>query len=230
VQGAFEPFELAQGRPALAVGEEPAHQREVGGLVGRLDLEDPLVPARRPQHFQIPEAEALARLDDPVLVRVGRKQVPAVQVGGCLGLGNRPRLGQVGGHLEPLGVDQHRAVGPQRNVLVADHHRRLVAQCVAGVGGGLVHPGGGLVDKRVGPQSIDHLLTMEAAPGGQGEQLDEQCAVASFERGVVDGCAVDDDLERAEQPDRDLPHRRRVTHRSTGGRWAGGPPGVTPSR
>ena len=194
VQCPLEAFELTQSGHSLPVGGEPAHQRDVGLLVGRIDVDHFLPAPVRAQEVEVAVPQPVTRDRRPFLVRIVREEITAVEVDGGAD------VVFTGEPLELVHVDDIVALRPEHHLVVAQDDRLAIAHRGTGMAGGLVEAGRGLVEGGVGPECVDHLLAVHAA-AVHGEELHQRCAVTTLERRLVGGHVAMADLETPEEPD-----------------------------
>ena len=123
-QRAIHPLELPKRGVAVAVGGVPSHEREMGDLVARVELDDGLPLTVESQEVEMVEAQLLATLLRPVLVPVVGQQLPAVHGErgarcGDVGVGERAP----GEGLELHHVDRGLGLGAERDDVAAEHDR-----------------------------------------------------------------------------------------------------------
>lgn len=182
----------------------PAHQRQVGILVGRVDGHQVGPASGLAQQLEVADPQPFPQVLGPGLVEIVREEVTPVQHERALG-GRRRAVGQggLGGTIQLQGVDGHRAVGEQRHgVALHDDGVRRPRGPPREVGG-LVEPGRGLVGTEVGPERVEELLAVKAASRGERQQLDQRGGVPAAPRARRRDGAVDLDLEAPQQPDHD---------------------------
>ena len=208
-QGMVEPFELAQRGAPIPSRRVAPHDRQVGVLVRRVDGEQVLPPPGHPEQLDMRHPQTLPGRIRPRLVDISGQEVAAVQIDGGRGVVGRSRGEGLGGRvLEGHRVDGELRSGEQRHGVVAQHDAVRDAGHLAGEVGGLVQPGGGLVDAQVGPERVDDLLTVEALRWGEGEQLDQGGGLPALPSLVGHRLAVDAHVEAPEHADLDSPADR----------------------
>jgi hypothetical protein len=214
-QRAVHAFELAQCRMPVAVRRMPAHECQMRELVTLVELNHVFPATIEAQQVEMAQPEQLATILCPQLVAVLGQQLAAVQ---------RKRLScrvevffrecAASKILEPDDVDADRAgvlVGTQQHAVTAQNDSVLDSDRSPCEVRGLVQLGRGLGDRLVGPQQIDDLFTMQPPAGRHRENLHECSRVAALPVPVVDGFAVDGDVEASEHRDLDHQTTRPVT-------------------
>src|ERR671913_1345834 len=141
----------------------------------------------------------------PLLVAVGRQELPGVEVESCPVERRFMRAaGSQGGGLEGIYVHPQGTLWAQ--------HERLVPGCqVAGTHGQVEGPAssvyclaqvvGGRTCPKLRPKCVHKLLAVETVPGSQGEELDEVRRLPQAPGTLLYGSSPHGDLEATEQPD-----------------------------
>jgi hypothetical protein len=109
----------------------------------------------------------------------------------------------VRGPLEVVHIDPHVESREQRDHLAAERHGVGTTDRPAGEMRGLVEPGRPFLHAEVRPEQVHHLLAMELAAPSQRQQLDQAGSVPPGPPVVRHRPAVEQDLERSQQPDLD---------------------------
>ena len=209
------PVELAEGRVPIAIGGVLSHQREVRGLVGRIQLHDRRPPPVEPEQVELAKPKLLAALLGPILVAVVGKQLAGVQPECRTGCDRVTALqGSAGEVLELDDVDGDIGLRTEGNRVAAEHHGIRDLHRPASEMRRLVELRRSLVDAVVGPQAIEHLLAVHAHPGREGKDLHERCGVTARPVTVCDGHRVDGHIEAPEHRDVDRGHASVVRARA----------------
>ncbi len=216
-QRAVHALVLTQGGVAIALGRVSVHERQMGPLVARIELDHGVPTAVEAQQVQVAEPQLLAAIVGPRVVAIFGQEVAAVEGEGLAGGGDvvvgQGLAGQV---VELDDVDAHLRVGQQHDVVTAEHDRVGEGDRPPGEVGGLVELGRGLVDRVLRPDEIDELLAVQASAGRHGQHLDQGRGLTALPGAVDHGHGVDRHLEAAEQRDLDRRHPDvccRVHHR-----------------
>ena len=157
---------------SIAGQQRRAHQLPVGLLVGRLDSHQPIPLSAQPQQLDLARPQAVPPSLRPLLIQRIREQVSGV---------HRRRRGarhaipraqrRLRRPLEALHIGLDLGRREQRDPAAAEHHRVLPAERLAGVVSRLAQVRRPRLQPQVRPERLDHLLPLQAAPFGQGEQL-----------------------------------------------------------
>src|SRR5918994_4416580 len=141
----------------------------------------------------------------PLLVAVGRQELPGVEVESCPVERRFMRAaGSPGGGLESIYVHPQGTLRAQ--------HERLVPGCqVAGTHGQVEGPASGVyclaqvvgscTYPKLRPECVHNVLAVETVPGSQGEELDEVGRLPQAPGTVLYRSSPHSDLKATEQPD-----------------------------
>ncbi len=149
----------------------------------------------------------LAPIPRPGFVAVLREQLASVQAERFARDGRVPCGERASSQfLEPQDVDRWLDVGQEHNALAPQHNRIREVEGAACEVCCFVQLRGRFVERVVGPEQIDDLLTMESSSGRHREDLDERSRVPPRPTSVGDRLAIDRHAEPPEQGDVDHRH------------------------
>lgn len=192
----------AQRRGAVAALQFALHQRTVRGFVGGLD-QGQLVPlCTGAQQLEVGRLQTLARGLGPRFVARPGQQVADVvpgRLGTCGGVA--PRQRGFGRTREFFGIHHHQPLGPQRHLAALHHDSILPPQRLPRMVGGLAQVGGASLGVELWPQRVDHLLSRQAPPRLQAEQLHQVRGAQAWPALCREFLATDAGRKTAEQVD-----------------------------
>ena len=206
--------------PADRGGSIPAHQGRahelpMGLLVGRLNRQQPLPLPAQPQQLDLARSQPVPLRLRPLLIQHIREQVTGV---------HRRRSGA--GHAIPraqrrlrrplealhIGLDLERR--EQRDPATAQHDRVRPAQRLTGVVSRLTQVRRPRLQPQVRPERLGHLLPLQTAPFGQGEQLHQLRGPPTRPHGIRELVPVDHHPEAPKQLNAHLPAPLPRSHES----------------
>ena len=200
---------------AVAGGQRRPHQLPMRGLVGRLELYQPLPLPTVTQHVQVadPVTTDAAPGSTP---RRGTREAghPSTTRPPSATLRHRARERGLDGALEPLDVDVDRPPGEERDLPSSQHDRVVRVEGPTGVVRRLAQVRSSGVHVEVRPERLDHLIACQRTPICERQQLHQLRGAGRRPRGgALHPLITHDHFEAAEQPDGDRRVLRSSLHR-----------------
>ena len=198
-QCALEAFELAEGAVWIPAPRGSGDQLEVGALVGGIGVDELFPASQEAQQVPVKIPEPVAGTFGPRLVRILGQQVTRVEVG-CGRRGRRILLRdrRARGGLEGRRIHVDIDIGKERDGVAGKHHG-TGPESAPRVVRGLVQPRTGLVDGKVGPETVENLLAVQGTTPGECQQLDDGGGLPATPHSARHGGAIDHHGKAAEQ-------------------------------